>query len=251
MNNERIVYILEYLQKNTDSKRYVTVKDIISHLSGTYDMSSVSVLTIRRDIESLTSAGYDIKCKTGEHGTYYYSLNSKGFTFNEIRFLVDSVSINKFLSDAQKHRLIKKFEGMCSDDDITRLMSRVRLNSKASPSLDLLKNLEALHIAISENRYVNFDYGKHTVSQKMDYYQKKRQIVPVTVVYVNERFYLRCYDELKEDMRTYRVDRIDNVKLGKKAANHYKDTQPEGFVVDMFPPNSQFSIISQPPLTRA
>ena len=125
---------------------------------------------------------------------------------------------------------------MCSDAEITKLISRIKLNSKAAPSLDLLKNLELLHIAISENRRVDFDYGKHDVFQNMNYYQKKRSIVPVSVVYFNERFYLRCYDEQNDDMRTYRVDRVNKVKLGDKAEQHYKDKKPDGFIADMFPP---------------
>ena len=33
-----------------------------------------------------------------EHNTAYYALIDKGFSFNEIRFIVDSISINKFLT---------------------------------------------------------------------------------------------------------------------------------------------------------
>lgn len=243
MNNERIIYILEYLQKNTDRKRQVTIKDIQAYLSSVYDMNDVSVLTVRRDIDSLIRAGYDIRTDNGAHNTYKYRLLSKGFTFNEIRFLVDSVSINKFLSDNQKQRLIKKFEGMCSDSDITRLISRIRLNSKASPSLDLLKNLEMLHTAISENRKVNFEYGKYDVTKNMIYERKRRELVPVKVIYFNERFYLRCYDEQRKDMRTYRVDRINKISLGERVTEHYEDKPYEGFVADMFPPES-FEIVT-------
>ena len=97
MDHERIIYILEYLRKNTGDNRYKAINDIKAYLSDVCDMPDVSVLTIRRDIERLVNMGYDITTKNGAHNTYLYSLKSKGFTFNEIRFLVDSISINKFL----------------------------------------------------------------------------------------------------------------------------------------------------------
>ena len=72
----------------------MTIRDIQNHLANNFGMDNVSVITIRRDIERLETMGYDIRKKNGAHNTAYYSLRGKGFTFNEIRFLVDSVSIN-------------------------------------------------------------------------------------------------------------------------------------------------------------
>ena len=96
MEHERIIHILEYLRRNTDETRTVSIKQIQSHLDRNYNMQSVSPLTIRRDIERLTTMGYPITIKRGAHNTYLYQMETEGFTFNEIRFLVDSVSI--FLS---------------------------------------------------------------------------------------------------------------------------------------------------------
>lgn len=69
-------------------------------------------------------------------------MSSKGFPFNDIRFIVDSVSINKLLSDDQKRRLIKKFEGMCSDAEIRQLISRVEIGGNTASQRDLLTNLD-------------------------------------------------------------------------------------------------------------
>ena len=50
MEHERIIHILEYLRRNTDETRTVSIKQIQSHLDRNYNMQSVSPLTIRRDI---------------------------------------------------------------------------------------------------------------------------------------------------------------------------------------------------------
>ena len=79
-----------------------------------------------------------------------------GFTFNEIRFLVDSVAINIFLNNEQLQRLFKKFEGLCSEAEVRKLVGRITLREVAPPSLDLLDNLECVHQIIAEKRKINF-----------------------------------------------------------------------------------------------
>ena len=92
MDHERIMLIYEFLSKNTDTAKGVTIADIQGFLAEKTNLRNVSVLTIRRDIDRLTSMGYDISKTNGAHNTAYYHMKGKGFTFNEIRFLVDSAS---------------------------------------------------------------------------------------------------------------------------------------------------------------
>ena len=69
MEHERIIHILEYLRRNTDETRTVSIKQIQSHLDRNYNMQSISPLTIRRDIERLTTMGYPITIQRGAHNT--------------------------------------------------------------------------------------------------------------------------------------------------------------------------------------
>ena len=98
MDQERIIFILDYLSRYTDENKAVTIKDIQHHLANVCNLSRVNDVTIRRDLDRLTSAGNHIVKYSGEHNTAYYALIDKGFSFNEIRFIVDSISINKFLT---------------------------------------------------------------------------------------------------------------------------------------------------------
>ena len=194
-------------------------------------------VTIRRDIDRLTNMGNNIVKKNCDHNKAFYALIDKGFSFNEIRFIVDSISINKFLTSKQKRQLIKKFEGMCSDAEIRQLISRITLNEKCSPSLDLLNNLDLIHRLIAEKRKINFEYGKYDTDKKIKYYHKKRELIPVKVVFFNNRFYLKCYNEETVAWRTYRIDRMKNIESGE--VSRYllpKEEKCDGFVIDMFEP---------------
>ena len=244
MNHERIIHILEYLTRSSDEKHGVTISDIQDHLANSTNMPDVSVLTIRRDIERLTAMGYDIKVTHGAHNTAYYHLSGKGFTFNEIRFIVDSLSINKFLSQRQKEELIKKFKGMCSEAEIRQLISRIALNDVGKTPRDLLGNLDKIHRLISEKRKINFEYGKFSTDKQIIYYNKRRDMLPVKVVYMNERFYLRCFNEETEQFRTYRIDRMKNIRGVEVSKTKVPPIEKyPGFVVDVFPPD-RFDIVT-------
>ena len=237
MEHERIICVLEYLSRYSDENTYVSIKQIQDYVSRVGNLSMPAEVTIRRDIDRLTNMGNNIVKKNCDHNKAFYALIDKGFSFNEIRFIVDSISINKFLTSKQKRQLIKKFEGMCSDAEIRQLISRITLNEKCSPSLDLLNNLDLIHRLIAEKRKINFEYGKYDTDKKIKYYHKKRELIPVKVVFFNNRFYLKCYNEETVAWRTYRIDRMKNIESGE--VSRYllpKEEKCDGFVIDMFEP---------------
>lgn len=236
MEHERIIQIYDYLCRCTDETKSVTIKDIQEYLSESGNMKNASALTIRRDLDRLTAMGNDIRKENGAHNTARYSLVNKGFTFNEIRFIVDSISINKFLSWNQKQRLIKKFEGMCSEKEVRQLISRISLNGRNVPNLDLLENLESVHNIISNRQKIHFEYGKSNARGELEYYSKKRNMIPVKVIYFDDRFYLKCLNAETEQVRTYRIDRMKDIKAGDKTKQLPKLPKYEGVVLDMFEP---------------
>ena len=243
MEHERIIYILEYLTNQTDEKKHVTVRNIQEYLNSQTNLGDVSPLTIRRDISRLQTAGYNIQILHGAHNRAEYYLIRNGFTFNEIRFIVDSVSINKFLSDWQKQRLIKKFEGLCSAEEVHQLISRIALNSQAAPDANLLDNLEKVHRIISLKRKINFEYGKYDIHKQIHYYSKRRDMLPCKVIYFNERFYLKCMDEETDAVRTYRIDRMRYIRAGEQANKKAMLSRPDGVVLDIFEPE-EFTFVT-------
>lgn len=238
MEHERILYILDYLNRCTDENHGVTIQDIRSYLAKETGMQDVAVLTIRRDLERIERANADMSYYTGAHNTRYYYIRQRGFSFNEIRFLVDSVSINKFMSPQKKQRLIKKFEVLCSEAQVRQLISRVSLDGRETPSYDLLENLERIHAVISERQKIIFDYGKSDLKGNLTYYKKDREMIPCKVIYFNERFYLKCINEETGAVRTYRVDRMRGVRGGAKVRRRPELPKTEAAILDMFEPES-------------
>lgn len=237
MEHERILSVYECLCRYTDKSKGVSLKEIKQYLSSSGNLKNVSDLTVRRDIERLVTMGHDIRTEHGLHNTAYYHLIQHSFSFNEIRFIVDSVSINKFLSDSQKRKLIRKFEGMCSDAELRRLTGRIPTSSENVFSSDLMDNLEKIHGIIEKSQKINFDYGRFNIQKKMVYYRKSRNIIPVKVIYFSTRFYLKCLDIENHKSRTYRIDRMKNIRGGETVKSDFSDrTDSDGVVLDMFEP---------------
>lgn len=242
MEHERIIYIQDYLTRCTDEKHGVTIQDIKRYLETETNLETAAVVTIRRDLERLERTNTQIRTYTGPHNARYYYIPQKGFTFNEIRFLADSVNINKYLSTRQKHQLIRKFGALCSQAQVRQLISRVSLDGRETPSYDLLENLELVHAVIAEKRKIVFDYGKSDLNGNLVYYSKPREVIPCRVVYFNDRFYLKCVDELTGKVRTYRVDRMKQIESGERVQKLPELPKPEGAVVDIFEPE-RFEVV--------
>jgi predicted DNA-binding transcriptional regulator YafY len=57
------------------------------------------------------------------------------------------------------------------------------------------------------------------------------------VVFFNNRFYLKCYNEETKAWRTYRIDRMKDIEEGEVSGCHLpKEEKRDGFIIDMFEP---------------
>ncbi|MDE6834979.1 MAG: WYL domain-containing protein, partial [Ruminococcus sp.] len=234
MDNERILYIYKCLCRCTDEKTGVTIKDIQNYLSMNANINNVSDLTVRRDIMRLQTAGYNIECLHGEHNTAYYRL-VKLFSFNEMRFIVSSISANRTISDNEKKNLIGKFKGMCSDKEVTKLITETS-GSRQLMEWDLINKLDAIYDIIEEKNKINFDYGKFNIKKEMVYYRKNREMIPLKVILFSARYYLKCFDIESQQFRTYRIDRMKNICTGGRAGRIPTLPEYKGAVLDMFQP---------------
>lgn len=125
---------------------------------------------------------------------------------------------------------------MCSEKEVRQLISRISLNGRNLPNLDLLENLERVHKIISEKQKIDFAYGKSNAKGELEYYSKKRNMIPVKVVYFDDRFYLKCVNAETKQVRVYRIDRMKDIIGGEKVKEIPALPKYDGVVLDMFEP---------------
>lgn len=237
MDRERILYILDYLSRYTDENNAVSIKDIKEHLAQVKDLKNVDDVTIRRDIARLINAGNNIVKVSRDHNQAYYVLIDKGFSLSEIRCLIDSVTLNNSLSSAQKEKIIRKFEDMCSDEEKKQLVSRIKIAERSDISPELLENLYKLHSLIAEKRTIDFVYSEydetlHHIESK-DFYE----LLPVNISFQDKHYYLKCYRKIDDTWLIFRIERMREIVSGNVMKRRPPKTEkPFYFSADMSEP---------------
>ena len=116
----KVLYVMQFLLRNSDEQHPVTVQQIIS------DLCSKGIPAERKsvydDIEDLRRFGLDIILV--RHGNFHgYYVGSREFELPELKLLVDSVQSSKFITHKKTLSLIAKIEGLASVHE-AQLLSR-------------------------------------------------------------------------------------------------------------------------------
>ena len=118
----RILFLLQYLQANTDDEHIIATNDLIKVLSGNGFKANRD--TIRDDVASLNEAGYEvISQRHGKGNAYHYG--SRVFEWPEMRMLADAVSSSQFISPKKSRALIRKLASLTSKPRQKRLTSNI------------------------------------------------------------------------------------------------------------------------------
>ena len=107
----KLLYVRDFLLRNSDQEHPVTVNQIIGFLSQ-QDIRAERK-SIYDDIETLRRFGLDI-IQTKEDGRCGYYVGDREFQLPELKLLVDSVQASKFITHKKTVSLIKKIEGLSS-----------------------------------------------------------------------------------------------------------------------------------------
>ena len=94
---QKMLLILDYLQKHTDETHDATTPQLIDYLAA--NGIKAERKSIYNDIQTLIDFGYDIVRGPGPHDGY--QLLSRDFELAEVKLLVDLVQSSKFISSAK------------------------------------------------------------------------------------------------------------------------------------------------------
>jgi len=215
---DRLTAILVQLQ----SKRVVKAQEIA-------DKFSLSLRTVYRDIKALDEAGVPV---IGEAGVGYSIM--EGYRLPPVMFTKEEATA--FLT---AEKLVEKL----TDDSTKKNYGTAMLKVKAVLRLtekDYLEDMEQ-HIEVIENRYVpkrtndtiHLQNVLQSIAQKnvlqMDYFanhnqqHSKRDVEPVGIYYLGEKWYLVAYCRLRKDYRTFKFSSINKLLVSDE---HFKQQHP-------------------------
>lgn len=168
----------------------------------------VSVRTIYRDIDMISSAGVPIYVTTGRNGGIqlldHYVLDKALFSEKEKLDILAALQSVSLVNSTYEKEMLTKLSALFhihSDDWFEVDFSRWGSKAQDNTSFELLKHAVILHKAVSIV-YVN-SYGL----------KNERKIYPLKLMYKAKEWYLNAYCPEKSCFRIFKLNRIIRLQL--------------------------------------
>ena len=205
----KILYILDYLQKNSHEEHPVRAAELIAMLNK--KEISCDRKTVYSDIATLQQFGIDIITVPGKNGGYYIA--SRSFQLPELKLLIDAVQSSRYLTEAKSRELIEKLCDQVGEHEAGLLKRNVYVSGRVkSMNETIYYNVNDIQEAISLNQQITFRYFDWGMDGKRRYREKQYLASPYGLCQDNENCYLLAYSE-RHGITSYRVDRMTEIRL--------------------------------------
>ena len=205
----KILYILDYLQKNSHEDKPVRAGELIDMLAKKEIRCDRK--TVYSDIATLQEFGIDIISVPGKNGGYYIA--SRNFQLSELKLLIDAVLSSRYLTEKKSRELIEKLCDQVGEHEAGLLMRNVYVSGRVkSMNETIYYNVNDIQDAISQNKQISFRYFDWNIHGNRQYREKAYAASPYGLCQDNENCYLLAYSQ-RHGITSYRVDRMENIQL--------------------------------------
>ena len=209
----KIIYIMEYLLKNSDEDHAVTTNQIIAYLKS-HDITAERK-TVYSDVDALRDFGLDI-IRVSEGNNHGYYVASRDFELPELKLLVDSVQSSKFITHKKTLSLIKKIEKLAGIHSAQLLNRQVFVKNRIKTMNEsIYYNVDEIHNGISSNRKIRFLYFEYNVAKERVYRHDGAYYVvsPFAMTWDDENYYMVAFDSAAGIIKHYRVDKMEKITV--------------------------------------
>ena len=205
----KILYIWDYLQKNSHESKPVRANELIEMLAKKEIRCDRK--TVYSDIATLQEFGIDIISNPGKNGGYYIA--SRNFQISELKLLIDAVQSSRYLTEKKSRELIEKLCDQVGEHEAGLLMRNVYVSGRVkSMNETIYYNVNDIQEAITQNKQITFRYFDWNMEGKRQYRDKHYLASPYGLCQDNENCYLLAYSQ-RHGITSYRVDRMENIEI--------------------------------------
>ena len=228
---DRIVYLMQYLQENSDENHPVSTAQIRDEMAKRG--CPIIISTLRDDIESLRNAGYDIQVNETEGMSTTYSWLDRKWDAPELQVLIDAVCSAQFIPVQKSKELIDKLIDMAGPSHRNTLEPQILISEHIkAKNKNMIYTVQAIQRAIKKDRkisfkYLQYNFNKEQIPKHKGTPEEDYTVSPYATVWNNDRYYLVGYSDSHKDVITYRIDRM---KVPKQIPRK-RVPEPEGFNV--------------------
>lgn len=210
-NKIKLLVLWDILCKNTDENHAMNSDEIREELA----KRGISVMrkVVATDIAALNKYGYEVLSYKKKY--YYYYVVSCPLETAEVVMLADVINAAKITS-AQKKELIERLSGtLCSHQAQSISKHIIALDKGRKGSSSFIYNVDAIERAINGDKQISFLYYDYNEKHKKAYRKDgaRYYVNPVIMVWNKDNYYLLCFSNGHSDIVTYRLDKMENVKV--------------------------------------
>ncbi len=210
---QRLLILHRILSQETDEEHGLHSAELLTRLAA-YDITAERK-TIYSDMDALRACGVDII-----HNAQGYALASRDFELAELKLLVDAVQSSRFITRRKSDSLIAKLEGLTSVHLAKLLRRQVYVSEPVKAANEsIYYNVDGIHTAIARDRTICFRYFHWETVDGMHITRHYRrdgaayEVSPWALLWDNENYYLVGYDAQTEQLKHYRVDKMDRIAM--------------------------------------
>lgn len=255
--------IYQYLMQETDEEHFETIKSIKEYLDENFGISAER-RSIYRDIHEINKALLALQeyitleeaeelLREDEENKIIRNHKRKGFYVvqrkydeEDIRLLAECVFTAKFVDDKRAEKLADVVFQLVSRHQAEKMNHRAIVKNRVKTSNTKVYYIvntiyEAIGKGGRDTRKIKFKYLKHTLKDVRQQVEMRSGadyiVIPYSLIIDNGNYYLLGYDEKKNGMRTFRVDRMMKVNILKEynpTETLFKDIDLDGYVKEHF-----------------
>ncbi len=208
----KLLYLRDFLRKNTDEKHPAPVQSIIAHLESKGIHAERK--SIYDDLRLLEEYGMEIHQKRGKSGGYY--VTKRDFALSELKLLVDAVLSSRFLSGKQSMELIGKLAALSSSHESELMRREIVLAGRVKQDNEAcFLNIDLLHQAIDQNSQIAFRYFDWGTDLKKHFRPNSYTASPYALLWDDENYYLIAHSQ-RHGLTHYRVDKMEDIQLTRE-----------------------------------
>ena len=209
----RTLLVFKYLWENTDDNHPATIAEIIEYLES-QGIVVKDYRVIQKEIADLAAFGIDIVIRRKR--SYEYSIGGRHFDLAEVKLLVDAVQSSRFISKKQSKELIGKLSAFVGPENANIIKRQLYVDQRFKATNEsVLRSVDSIQGAIAKRTKVMFQYFDYSPTKKKVARHEGQfyRVSPYSLLWSGDNYYMVGHSEEKDQIKKFRIDRIDNLSL--------------------------------------
>lgn len=229
ITRSRLLALLHFLLENTDDEYHASTDEIIQALAVRGYKADLKIL--KADVAALNAADYDVHTELENRSDRFW-ICARAFELPELRMLVDAVNSSQFISPRRSSKMMKKLAALTNVQHRKELTANIytgRLTKTHNNSV--YRNIALIGSAISQDRKLTFQYWNYNVRKEkvLRHNGKWYVISPYSMIWKDDRYYLVGWSDERNDITTFRIDRIKTVKITEEPRYLLRGFKPDQY----------------------